>query len=72
MFAIPAGRLLDRRGPRLPLLAAGVAGAMALSSLQTIFGGFAAAYVLGCGLVGTTAYYHVTGARGRSVGYRLA
>jgi MFS family permease len=56
------GRLVDRRGPRAPLVIAGTvgAGAMFVASVQSSLAGFAIAYIAGCGLVGAMAYYHVT------------
>lgn len=68
---VVAGRTLDRIGPR-PLFVAGAlvgAGAMFLASFQAEFLRFAAAYTIGCGLVGALGFYHVTqavAARGSS------
>jgi MFS family permease len=57
-----AGRLLDRRGPRLVLLLAAVAGTggMLAASAQSALLPFAITYAGGCGLVGALGFYHIT------------
>jgi MFS family permease len=57
-----AGRLLDRRGPRLVFLLAAIAGpgAMLAASAQNGLLPFAIGYAGGCGLVGALGFYHIT------------
>jgi MFS family permease len=57
-----AGRLLDRRGPRLVFLLAAVAGtgSMLAASAQSALLAFAITYAGGCGLVGALGFYHIT------------
>jgi MFS family permease len=57
-----AGRLLDRRGPRLVFLLAAVAGpgAMLAASAQRGLLPFAIGYAGGCGLVGALGFCHIT------------
>ena len=57
-----AGRLLDRRGPRLVFLLAAVAGTggMLAASAQSALLPFAITYAGGCGLVGALGFYHIT------------
>ena len=61
-LGIVAGRVLDRRGPRLVFLFAAVAGTgvMLAASAQSALLPFAIAYASGCGLVGALGFYHIT------------
>ncbi len=62
VLGIVAGRVLDRRGPRLVFVLAAVAGpgAMVAASVQSALLPFAIAYTGGCGLVGALGFYHIT------------